>query len=157
MGATLLGQPRQQEQQPGRRGLEAPDFAGDFAVQYQAHARHNGLLVNVETTTTPVNDFHLLPPPKARRQRGDLIDELYQTCSGRTGAPWHNQGRSRSPGPTRKRASRTKEKTDLCADNAQASALAGFDFGSAVFNFLLPSGTGLDDGHQSDICHKSHW
>src|SRR5215475_10930668 len=82
MGATHLGQPRQQEQEPGRRGLEAPDFAGDFAVRYQAHARHNGLLVNVETTTTPVNDFHLLPPPKARRQRGDLIDELYQTCSG---------------------------------------------------------------------------
>src|SRR5215813_13727508 len=33
----------------------------------------------------------------------DLIDELYETCSGGIGAPWHNQGCSRSPGPTRKR------------------------------------------------------
>src|SRR5215467_1594786 len=29
-----------------------------IAVQCQAHARHHGLLVNVETATTPVNDFH---------------------------------------------------------------------------------------------------
>jgi hypothetical protein len=119
MGATHLGQPCQQEQQPGGRGLEGPNFTGDFAVQCQAHARHHGLLVNVETATTPVNDFHQLPPPKARRQRGDLIEEFSETCSGGIGAPWHNQGCSRSPGPTTKRASRTKEKTDLCADNAQ--------------------------------------
>jgi len=34
MGATHLRQPRQQEQQPASRGLEAPNFAGDFAVRY---------------------------------------------------------------------------------------------------------------------------
>src|SRR5262245_61429073 len=51
-----------------------------------------------------MNNFHDPLPPKLRRQRGDLIDELYETCSGGIGAPWHNQGCSRSPGPTRKRA-----------------------------------------------------
>jgi hypothetical protein len=79
MRAPYLSQPCQQEQQAGGRGLEGPDFARDFAAQYQPHARHHGLLVNIETAAPRVNHFHQSPPQvpsKARRRRGDLVKEL---------------------------------------------------------------------------------
>src|SRR5215472_9812441 len=71
-------------------------------------------------------------PLESRRQRGDLIDEFSKARSEGIGAPWHNQGCSRSPGPTLKRASRTRDKTDLCADNARALYHSFMHRGSAV-------------------------
>src|SRR6516225_8653577 len=83
MGATELGQPCQQEQQPGRRRLEGPDFARDFAVQSQTHAPHHRLLVNIETGATRVNDFHQsLPSPDRAAGVGTLSMNSHKQAPG---------------------------------------------------------------------------
>ena len=91
MAATLLAEPRQQTQQPGRGRLEGFDFPSNPIALSQAHACHYSVLVNVETGATRVNDFRQ-SSLHARRQHRDLMDEFSYTGSGGIRAPWHNKG-----------------------------------------------------------------
>src|SRR5215831_9066918 len=84
--ALVLGQPLRHRNQVRSCRREGARLLDDFAIDRETDAGDHRLLVNVETTTTGMQDFHdaLL----TRRRRRDPTQELYRSCSGANDGPW---------------------------------------------------------------------
>src|SRR6185437_6149387 len=73
-----------------------------------------------------------IPPCKRAASVGALCYELSYTGSGAHRALWHNYGCSRYPGPTPKRASRTKEMPSSVPTAHHQASISFIQCGSAV-------------------------
>jgi len=107
MGAAMLGQPIRQREQLGRRRAECPHVRLDRCAVREAYARHDRLLMDIQTRTPRIEHLHrdlLVAPARSPRDRN-----LEGVLSGPrpVATVWGARG---APGPTDIRAQGTTDR-----------------------------------------------